>query len=160
MRPSSAVWTRALAATGLVLYPFALHLPIMRVERFGRVSTPNIWDGTITLLRDGELFVGGVVFVCSVVFPLIKLLGLWIVAGKRRWLSPRGRGRMYRVIDWTGRWGMLDVLVLSLLVAVVKFTDWFEILPGPGALVFTLCVLASLLSAAAFDTHTLWEDHD
>ncbi len=73
--------------------------------------------------------------------------------------SSRGRytARTYRVIEWAGRWGMLDVLLIALLVAWIKIGDLVEVSPGPGALTFTLCVLLSLLASAHFDPHALWD---
>ena len=65
--------------------------------------------------------------------------------------------RTYRVVEFTGRWGMLDVLLVTLLIAVVKLGDVVQVAPGPAALAFTAVVVLSLLAAATFDPHALWE---
>lgn len=148
----------ALALSALVLYPLAILLPIMTFERFGHRNEASIWSGTLSLLEHGQLFVGGVVFVCSVVLPLLKLGALVSITLGSAYFSHRHRASTYRWIEWTGRWGMLDVLLLALLVAFVKVGDLVEVTPGPAALTFTLVVGLSLAASASFDPHALWED--
>jgi len=151
--------TLGAALAALILYPFAITLPVMRIERFGHAHDASIWTGSVGLLREGEWFVGAVVLVCSVLLPLFKLGGL-VAITLGGWLHKRHRAITYRIIEWTGRWGMLDILLISALVAWVKLGDLMEIQAGPGALVFTLCVLLSLLASAWFDPHALWEEQD
>ena len=67
------------------------------------------------------------------------------------------RAGTYRLVEWTGRWGMLDVLLVTMLVAVLKLRDLVEVTPGPAAIAFTAMVVLSLLASAAFDPHRLWE---
>ncbi len=66
------------------------------------------------------------------------------------------RAITYRIVEFTGRWGMLDVLLVAVLIAALKIGDIVEVTAGPAALTFTLCVVLSLLSTAAFDPHGLW----
>lgn len=147
----------AAASAGLILYPLAISLPIMRLERFGSLSEASIWSGSLGLLHGDQLLVGLVVFVCSIVLPLLKLVGLLAISSRRLALSTRHRAFTYRWIEWTGRWGMLDVLLIAVTVAWVKLGDVVEVSAGPAALVFTACVLCSLLASAWFDPHALWE---
>jgi len=63
----------------------------------------------------------------------------------------------YRLVEWTGRWGMLDVLLVAILVAVLKLGDLMTVSAGPGLLAFTACVTLSLFAAASFDPHGLWD---
>ena len=69
----------------------------------------------------------------------------------------RHRALTYRLVEWTGRWGMLDVLLVAILLAVLKLGDMVEVSVGPGLLAFTSCVGLSLIAAASFDPHSLWE---
>jgi len=154
---AAARTTAACALSALILYPLAVGLPIMSIERFGHASEQSLLSGTAALLANGQLFVGGVVFVCSIVLPLGKLVGLLVITAEGL-LSHRHRALFYRVIEWTGRWGMLDVLLLALLVAFLKVGDLVDVTPGPAALAFTLVVGLSLLASAAFDPHALWEE--
>ncbi|MEO0662929.1 MAG: paraquat-inducible protein A, partial [Planctomycetota bacterium] len=109
-------------------------------------------------LRGGDVFVGLVVFLCSVVFPLLKLGGLIAITTFRRSLAHSTRRLSWRVVDLTGRWGMLDVLLVAVVVAWVKVGDLVSIEPGPAAFAFTLVVLLSLVATALFDPHALWEE--
>ncbi len=147
---------RSAALAALVLYPLAIHLPILRIARFGELREASIWSGTLGLFEEGELLVGLVVFTCSIVFPLLKLCGLFVVTGGLLRAGPRAR--VFRIIEWAGRWGMLDVLILSVLVAWIQFGEVLRIQPGPGALAFAACVLLSIAAGALLDPHALWEE--
>ena len=152
--------TACAALAGLVLYPFAVALPIMTLQRLGHANVASIWTGTRQLLAGGEWAVGLVVLVCSLILPLCKLLALLAITLLSGSLSPRRRALTYRWIEWTGRWGMLDVLLLAVLVAWVKVGNLVDVSPGPAALTFTLMVLCSLLASAWFDPHAVWEDEE
>jgi len=152
--------TRALASAGLVLYPLAISLPVMHVERFGQTNEASVWTGSLSLLREGEILVGLVVLSCSIVLPLLKLVGLLVVTSAGTGLSRARRALVYRLIEWTGRWGMLDVLLIALVVAWLKVGDVLEVTAGPGVIIFTACVLLSLGASASFDPHALWEEEE
>lgn len=149
----------AVAAAALALWPAAVTLPVMHIERFGRTNDASVWSGSVGLLERGEWFVGGVVFVCSLLLPLLKLLALLAITVGRGFMERRMRAFTYRLVDWTGRWGMLDVLLVAVVVAWVKLGDFADVTPGPGAVAFTLLVLASLVAGALFDPHVVWDDH-
>lgn len=144
----------------LVLYPFAVGLPIMTIERFGHSKASSIWSGTWELLGKGEWFVGLVVLLCSLVIPLFKLAGLLSLTLLGGRMSTRVQAGAYRWIEWAGRWGMLDVLLISVVVAWVKVGDLVEVTPGPATLTFTLMVILSLLASAWFDPHAIWEESE
>ena len=148
----------AIALAALALFPAAITLPIMHIERFGHSRDASIWSGSIGLLRGGDVFVGLVVFLCSIVFPLLKLGGLVAITAARGALTRSARRWSWRVVDLTGRWGMLDVLLVAVVVAWVKVGDLIEITPGPAAIAFTLVVLLSLVATALFDPHALWSE--
>jgi paraquat-inducible protein A len=156
-RDGSRARTASAALAALLLYPVAIHLPIMSLERFGYHSEASIWTGTIGMLQDGEWLVGGVVFFCSILLPLAKLIALFALTAQPFGIGRRHQARTYRIVEWAGRWGMLDVLLIALVVTWVKVGDIVEVTPGPGVLAFTLCVLLSLLASARFDPHVLWE---
>ncbi|MEE2940577.1 MAG: paraquat-inducible protein A [Planctomycetota bacterium] len=155
-RVSARVTAVSLAA--LALFPSAVTLPIMRIEEMGHSSEASIWSGALALLRGGDLFVGSVVFLCSIAFPLLKLGGLIAITAGRRGLERGARRLSWRIVDLTGRWGMLDVLLVAVVVAWVKVGDLVDIQPGPAALSFTLVVLLSLVATALFDPHALWDE--
>lgn len=148
--------TAAIALAALTLYPFAVTLPMIRIEKFGHLSESSILEGTATLLASGHIVVGVIVLLCSVVLPLGKLIVLLLLSMGGVLLRHEHRALSYRIVEWTGRWGMLDVLLVSILVAVLKIGDWMDVSAGPAALAFTVCVVLSLLATATFDPHSLW----
>jgi paraquat-inducible protein A len=152
--------TAAIALAALVLYPVAVTLPILRIEKLGHIQESSILEGISTLFARGHLLVGVIVLLCSVVFPVAKLAALLALSAGGLGLAQRHRALTYRLIDWTGRWGMLDVLLVAVLVAVLKLGDWVDVDAGPAALAFALCVVLSLLAAASFDPRSLWELSD
>jgi len=147
----------AAALAALILYPFAVGLPIMQIERLGRTHESSIWQGSVELLSHGQLFVGLVVLLCSILLPLVKLVLLLLITKARPLLSQHGRAHTYRWIEWAGRWGMLDVLLIAVLVAWLKLRDVVAVEPGPAAWTFTLMVLMSLLASTWFDPHAVWD---
>jgi paraquat-inducible protein A len=150
--------TAALAAAALVLYPIAITLPMLTVTQLGNRQSSSIIDGIITLLANGEIIVGTVVLLCSVIFPLGKLVSLLVMSVSGARLGRSNRALTYRIVEFTGRWGMLDVLALAVLVAALKLGDAMDVQAGPAALAFTICVILSLLATATFDPHMIWND--
>lgn len=148
--------TAALASAALVLYPLAVTLPVVRVEKWGHHSDTSILEGVSTLLASDHILVGVIVLLCSIVLPLGKLISLLILCTGGLFMRREHRALTYRVVEWTGRWGMLDVLLVALVVAVLKIGDLVEVSAGPAALAFAMVVMLSLLAAATFDPHGLW----
>jgi paraquat-inducible protein A len=150
--------TAALAAAAIVLYPMAITQPMLTVTQLGNAQTTSIIDGIITLLANGEIIVGTVVLLCSVIFPLGKLVSLLAMSLIGPRLGRSHRALTYRIIEFTGRWGMLDVLALAVLVAALKLGNAMDVQAGPAAVAFTICVILSLLATATFDPHMIWEE--
>ncbi len=146
-----------ISLAALILYPLAVGLPIMRLERFGHSTEASVLSGSIGLLEEGEVFVGGLVFLCSVCLPLFKLLGLLMLCIFDS-MAARHRSLSYHAIEFTGRWGMLDVLLVAIVVAWVKIGDLVQVTAGPGAVAFCVMVVLSLVASANFDPHSIWRD--
>ena len=149
--------TAALALAALVLYPLAVSQPMLLVKKFGHLHESSILEGITSLLGSGHLIVGLVVLLCSVVLPLGKLAALLVLSAGGLRLRSEHRALTYHVVEWTGRWGMLDVLLVAILVAVLKIGDFLDVAAGPAALAFCSCVVLSLLATAIFDPHLLWD---
>ena len=147
--------TAAFALAALMLYPAAVLLPVLRVEQLGTMHEAGILDGAVDLLSEGYLLLGMLIVVCSVLIPIAKLLGLLLLSTRRIPVSTRQRARAWWFIEISGRWGMLDVLLVAALVAFVKLGDVIEIQPGEGAILFALVVALSLFSAMAFDPNAI-----
>ena len=149
--------TAAVALAALIIYPFAVSMPIVEIEEMGHASAASILSGIVMLMADGHVLVGLIVLLCSVIAPIGKLVSLLVLSAGGLGMRRRHRALTYRIVEWTGRWGMLDVLAVAVLVAVLKIGDMVEVTAGPAALAFAACVVLSLLAAASFDPHALWE---
>jgi len=156
-RRREAARAAALALAALALYVPAVSLPILEIEQLGRRSASSIARGVVDLLSHGEYLDGGVVLVFSIVFPLLKIL-LLIELGLLGVLRPRQRALTLRLAEKLGRWSMLDVLLLALMVMLVKLGDLVTFRFGPAVIAFAGCVILSMLAAGRVDPHALWED--
>jgi len=149
--------TAALALAALVLLPFGVLLPVLKLEQLGHVHEASIWFGTLSMLSHGQIAVGIIVLLCSVVLPAMKLLGLFLLTASTPWLARRHQSHIYQFVELAGRWGMIDVLLVALLVAAVKVGDLAHVSPGPGVVAFTMVVVLSMIASMLFDPHAIWE---
>jgi paraquat-inducible protein A len=151
--------TAALAIAALILYVPANIYPILRMHFYGAYSENTVWDGVVSLAQANQYFVALIVFLASIVIPVMKLAGLlYLVIAARFKLGRRlrGRTRIYRFIDVIGPWAMLDVFLLAILVAMVQLGHLATIWPGPGLLAFTCVVVLTILASQTFDPHLIW----
>jgi paraquat-inducible protein A len=147
----------ALSLSALVLFVPAVLLPMMRLETLGHAHEASIIDGVSQLLAHDQVFIGLVILVFSLVLPPVKLVALLLVS--TRVLPVGGRARLYGWVELLGRWGMLDVLVVAVLIAFVKLGETVQIRPGPGLFLFAACVLVSLLASVCLHPPSLWNEH-
>ena len=152
----SASRTAAAATGALVLFGPAVLLPVLRVEQLGNHYESSILTGTLDLLQHGHLFVGLVVLLFSILFPLLKLC-LLLELSWLRLLQRRHKALTYRVMEHAGRWSMLDVLLLAFLVMLVKLGNLVTFQFGPAVVAFVLCVVMSMMASFWFDPHGIWE---
>jgi paraquat-inducible protein A len=155
--------TAAFSLAALILYFPANIFPILHMEIYGAVSESTAWDGVQKLFQGGDYPIGIIVFLASILIPFLKLAGLFflVLGVKFRW--PRGKLQrvwMYRVIDAVGRWAMLDVFVVAVLVALVKLQKMATVIPGPGLLAFGGVVVFTILASQSFDPQLVWNDEE
>jgi len=155
--------TAAFSLAALIFYVPANIYPILRMEYYGAYSESTVWDGCVKLFQTGQWLVAAIVFLASILVPLFKLLGLFylvvtVKSGSAHWR--RERAQIYRIIDVIGPWAMLDVFLLSVLVALVKLERLATVLPGKGLLAFTLMVVLTILATASFDPRRIWDGLD
>ena len=150
----------ALSLAALVLYVPANIFPIMKMYMYGAYSESTVWDGIVLLMRYDQWLVAVIVFLASMVIPLVKLAGLFslVVTSRMGWgRRLRSRTQLFKFIDAIGPWAMLDVFLLAVLVALVKLNTWAKVIPGPGLLAFTAVVVLTMLASASFDPKLIWE---
>ena len=160
-RPDSLRRTWALLLTAALMYIPANVLPIMTVYSLGKGQPDTIMSGVIELINYGMLPIAIVVFVASILVPTFKLVGIALLLysiQRKQPLSARQRGMMYRFIEWIGRWSMLDIFVITILVALVKFGNLASIEAGFGAVAFCSVVVLTMLAAVSFDPRLIWDN--
>ncbi|TMA13103.1 MAG: paraquat-inducible protein A [Deltaproteobacteria bacterium] len=159
---NSLARTAAFSLAALIFYLPANIYPILRMNYYGAYSESTVWDGCVSLFRDGQWLVAVIVFLASILIPLCKLLGLFYLVVTAKFNSPRRqqeRTWIYRIIEMIGPWAMLDVFLLAVLVALVKL-EFATVLPGPGLLAFTAVVVLNILASTSFDPELIWEEPD
>ena len=160
-RPNSLVRTWALLITAAILYIPANLLPIMTVSTLGQGSPDTIMSGVITLMKHGMLPIAAVVFIASILVPTFKLVGIALLlysVQRHQPLSARQRILMYRFIEFIGRWSMLDIFVIAILVAVVNFGRIASVEANLGAVAFASVVILTMLAAVTFDPRLIWDN--
>jgi len=160
-RPASILRTWAFLLTAAVLYLPANLLPIMTVNTLGKGSPDTIMSGVITLAQHGMYPIAAVVFIASILVPTFKLIGLALLlysVQRRQPLSARQRIWMYRFIEFIGRWSMLDIFVIAILVAVVNFGQLASVSANAGAIAFASVVILTMLAAVTFDPRLIWDN--
>jgi paraquat-inducible protein A len=153
----------ALALAALILYLPANTYPILQMEWYGVHNENTIWQGCVQLFQHGQWPVAVIVFLASILVPLLKLLGLFYLSiAKRFWPGHRLRERAWicRALVTIGPWAMLDVFLVAVLVALVKMGELATIMPGPGLLAFTAVVVLTLLASSGIDPWQVWDEAD
>ena len=168
-RPNSLTRTWALLITAAIIYIPANVLPIMTVSSLGQGEPSTIMSGVIELVQHGMIPIASVVFIASILVPTFKLVGIALLlfsVQRRQPLSARQRIWMYRFIEFIGRWSMLDIFVIAILVAVVNFGRLASVEANLGAIAFATVVILTMLAAVTFDPRLIWDntesddDHD
>lgn len=158
--PRSIQFTLALLVTATLLYIPANILPIMRTVSFGSALDSTIISGLILMWQDGAYPVALIILVASVIVPVVKIVVMfWLCYLTRLPLEQRHAysTKIYQLVDWVGRWSMVDVLVVAIMAALVRFGLLMSVYPGVGALVFACVVIVTMLAAISFDPRLLWD---
>lgn len=152
----SASRTAAAAFGAFCLFWPAILMPILEVEQLGNRSRSSILSGIIELFQHGNYFVGGVVFVFSILFPLTKMVVL-LELSCLQLLNRQHKAIMLRLMEQLGKWSMMDVMLLAFLVMLVKLGDLVEFHFGPAVIAFVGCVSMSMLASICFNPHAIWD---
>jgi paraquat-inducible protein A len=159
-KPNSISRTWALLIAAYILYIPANLLPVMTVISFGKGNPDTILSGVKELIHAGMLPIALVVFFASITVPVLKLLTLTYlllsVQYKSRW-RPRERTFLYRITEVVGRWSMIDIFMISILIALVKLEAVATIEPGMGAISFASVVILTMFAAIGFDPRLIWD---
>ena len=159
-KPNSLKRTWALVLAAFIFYIPANLLPITIVISLGKAQADTIMSGVIYFIRTGMWPIALVIFVASVLVPMLKLIILTFllitVQRKSAW-RPRDRTRLYRITEAVGRWSMVDIFVVTILVALVNLGNLATIKAGPGAGFFAAVVVITMFAAMSFDPRLIWD---
>jgi len=159
-KPESLSRTWALLITAMILMIPANVYPIMSVVSLGTESSDTIMSGVVLLAEMGMIPIALVVFIASVFVPVIKLLALTLLllTAQNHWhLSLRQSTLLYRMVHFIGRWSMLDLFVISVLVTLVDLGNIATITGGAGATAFGGVIVVTMLAANTFDSRLIWD---
>lgn len=155
------VWAWLFA--GIITYIPANVFPMMSTQTFAGLqgnSEATILEGVLELIHHGSYDIAAIVFVASIIVPIAKFVAItWLalVAGRPATIDQaHTRLKVYEIVEFIGRWSMIDVFVVAILSALVQLGFVASIHPGPAAVSFALSVAFTMLSAQSFDPRLIW----
>lgn len=162
-RRKTASYTRtwALLIAAFMLYIPANVLPIMRTASLGDIDDNTILSGVVELWVKGSPGLAIIVFSASIVVPMLKFLALGtllIGAQLRSDWAQLERAKLYRLVELIGYWSMLDVFVVALLTALVRFNILSSVEPLPGVIFFGMTVVLTMFASMSFDPRLTWDN--
>ncbi|NNE88966.1 MAG: paraquat-inducible membrane protein A [Silicimonas sp.] len=155
------VW--AWLAAGLICYIPANTEPMLVTETLLHDDASTIVGGAVELFTHGSPLIAVVILIASVGIPVAKFLSIAFLAlsiRRRASMRPASRHRLYHVVEYIGRWSMIDVFVVAILSSLVQFSAVATVKPGPASLAFALSVIFTMISAQSFDSRRIWDGLD
>ena len=159
--PDSLMRTWALLIAAALLYIPANLLPVMHTASLLGSEDDTIMSGVVYFWTSGDWPLAVIVFVASIMVPMLKLSVLVLLTATCQWRSrwqPEQRTTLYRMVERIGRWSMLDVFVVTLTVALVRFKSLAVITAGPGAIAFGSVVILTMMASMQFDPRLIWDN--
>jgi paraquat-inducible protein A len=160
-RQNSVQITWALLITSIIFFIPANLLPMIKTTSLGIESAGTLMDGIIHFIHTGTYFIAFVIFFASILVPVFKILAMTLVllsvrkSAKGKWCQHLTF--MFRIVRFIGRWSMLDIFVIAILVTLVHFGILTNIQAGPAATWFASVVVLTMLSAETFDSRLIWD---
>jgi paraquat-inducible protein A len=159
-KPESIARTWAFVIAAVILYVPANLLPVMDTSSLFGAQTDTVMSGVVYLWTSGSWPLAVIVFIASIAVPMLKIIALifLVLTAQLRWRwLPQRRTRIYRLVELVGRWSMLDIYVITILVALVQFNALATIKAGPGAIAFGAVVVLTMFAAMSFDPRLVWD---
>jgi len=159
-KPNSVARAWALLIAAYVLIVPANVLPVMVSGSLFGAESDTIMSGVAFLWSDGSWLLAAILFIASIAVPFAKLGAmtfLLLSVQRRSTLAPEQRTRLYRVLEFVGRWSMIDIYVAAILTALVQFGGLMSIQAGPGAIAFGAVVVLTMFAAESFDPRLIWD---
>ncbi len=160
-KPDSLNRTWALLIAACIMYLPANLLPVMITKTLFGTQQDTIMSGVIFFWVSGAYGLAALIFTASFLVPLFKLVVLLLllvtVQRRSRWRRAE-RARLYHIVEFIGRWSMLDVFVVSLLTGLVQIQGFAVISAGLGIAAFGTVVVLTMLASLSFDPRLIWDD--
>lgn len=159
-KPDSLARTWSLLIAAAAFYVPANILPIMTVGGFGGDDSSTILTGVVNFWQTGSYPVAIIIFTASILIPILKVAALiWLCLAAHGFIrfSPTTLSKVYYLTELLGRWSMVDVFVVAILVCVVQLGAIATITPGPAALSFACVVILTMFAAMSFDPRLIWD---
>jgi paraquat-inducible protein A len=159
-KPDSIARTWAFVLAAMILYIPANVLPVTDTRTILGDQADTILSGVVYLWTSGSWPLAVVVFVASIMVPMLKIFALVFLLLTAQWHStwqPAQRLRLYRLVELVGRWSMLDIYVITFLVALVQLRTLATIRPGWAAAAFGSVVVLTMLATMSFDPRLIWD---
>ena len=159
-KPNSLARTWALVIAAIIFYIPANVLPMTITSSLGSVTADTIMSGVIYFIHSGSWEIALVIFIASIFVPFLKftiLIYLMLSIQFKSIWRPKDRTRLYRFTEAVGRWSMLDIYVVTILVAMVQLGILANIDAGPAALYFAFVVVITMIAAESFDPRLIWD---
>ena len=158
--PKSMQHTWALVLASIIFYVPANLLPMMHVHTFAGTQSDTIMSGVLYFLETGSYLIAAVIFIASIVVPITKLLiliYLLISVRNNKPVHQKKRKKLYVLTEIIGKWSMVDVYVVAIMIALVHFGGLSQIEAGEGANFFLLVVIVTMVAAMRFDPRLIWD---
>ena len=159
-KPNSIARSWALLLTAMICYIPANLLPMMNTSSLFGSECDTIMSGGVYFVPAGEWYLGLIIFIASIMVPMLKMIALMLLLvttqRRSRWQTYQ-RTKLYRLVEFVGRWSMLDIYVVAVMCALVQLKALATIQPGPGAIAFGAVVVLTMFAAMAFDPRLMWD---
>jgi len=158
--PDSIMRTWALLIAAALLYIPANLLPVMHTTSLVGDEDDTIMSGVVYFWTSGDWPLAVIVFIASILVPMLKLSVLALLAFTSQRNStwrPVERTKLYRLVEFIGRWSMLDIYVIAVLTALVQFNALATVRAGPAAIAFGSVVVLTMFAAMSFDPRLIWD---
>lgn len=160
-KPNSISRTWAFVLSALICYIPANIYPVMVIDSFGNAEPHTIISGVIAFVHSKDYPLALLVFFASIFIPIMKILSLMflLISVQLKWKwKPKQRNLIYNIVEVIGKWSMVDVFMISILMALVKLGSIITIVADKGATFFALVVFFTMIAAFTFDVRLVWDN--
>lgn len=157
--PRPLAWSWALLLAAMIFYIPANLVPVTAARFPGGSEESTIFAGIVTFWQSGSIGIAVLIFIASIIIPLMKFMLMTFLLLSVRRSTRRGRRQrtlLYHLMEWTGYWSMLDVVVVVVVSGLVQFHGLASIEPRAGILFFALVVVLTMLAVLSFDPRVIW----